>query len=172
MMKLPPQRETRRRAAAAASGGAAGVTHGPLFDALRRYRLELARAAGAAPYTIFHDRTIEEIAARKPTSLDALGRVYGIGVIKLEKYGPAVLDIVRRVGDKAAPAGEAGASSGAANQGKPWTPEQDQALRRRWDEGAGVGVLAEELGRGAGGIEARLVRLGLVPDRESARARS
>ena len=172
MMKLPPQRETRRRAAAAASGGAAGVTHGPLFDALRRYRLELARAAGAAPYTIFHDRTIEEIAALKPATLDALGHVYGIGVIKLEKYGPAVLDIVRRVGDKAAPAGEAGASSGAANQGKPWTPEQDQALRRRWDEGAGVGVLAEELGRGAGGIEARLVRLGLVPDRESARARS
>ena len=42
---------------------------------------------------------------------------------------------------------------------------------RRWDEGAGVAALAEELGRGAGGIEARLVRLGLVPDRETARTR-
>ncbi|HEY7608257.1 MAG TPA: DNA helicase RecQ [Alphaproteobacteria bacterium] len=172
MLKLPPQREKRRRAAVA-PGGPAGAVHGPLFDALRRYRLELARAAGAAPYTIFHDRAIEEIAALKPATLDALGHVYGIGVIKLEKYGPAVLDIVRSFRDSASTPASAGAGTRglAANQGTPWTPAQDEALRRRWDEGAGVAALAEELGRGAGGVEARLVRLGLVPDRETARMR-
>jgi ATP-dependent DNA helicase RecQ len=174
MMKIPPQRETRRRRGAAAPGAAAAPVHGPLFDALRAYRLDLARAAGAAPYTIFHDRTIEEIAALRPSTLDALGHCYGIGVIKLEKYGPAVLDIVKRYRDSAAapPDGDARLASGlAANQGKPWTNEQDQVLRRRWDEGAGVAALAAELGRGAGGIEARLVRLGLVPDRDTARMR-
>ena len=43
--------------------------------------------------------------------------------------------------------------------------------RAKGDEGASVAALAEELGRGPGGIEARLVRLGLVPDRETARTR-
>ncbi len=175
MMKLPAQREKRRRGAPATAGGAMPMApHGPLFDALRRYRLDLARAAGAAPFTIFHDRTLEELAALKPATLDALSRCYGIGVIKLEKYGPAVLDIVRRYRDvpDAPASGDAVLGSGlAANQGKPWTPEQDAALRRRWDEGADVASLARELGRGAGGIEARLVRLGLVPDHETARMR-
>lgn len=174
MMKLPAARETRRRAGAAAPAGAGGAPHGALFEALRQYRLELARAAGAAPFTVFHDRTLEEIAAQKPASLDALGRVYGIGVIKLEKYGAAVLDIVRRyrdVADTPANGNAAGASLGP-NQGKPWSPEQDELLRRRWHEGASVASLAAELGRGAGGIEARLVRLGLVPDRETARLRA
>ncbi len=171
MMKLPAPREKRRRRGEAKSAApAAGApVHGALFDALRRFRLELARAAGAAPYTIFHDRTLEEIASLKPATLDQLGHCYGIGAVKLEKYGAAVLDIVKRHRDAAeAPAGEAA----APKRGLPWTPDEDAALRRRWNEGAGVGALAAELGRAAGGVEARLVRLGLAPDRETARMRS
>jgi len=176
-MRLPAAREARRRRGAAVAGAAGRQTHGALFEALRRYRLELARAAGAAPYTVFHDRTLEEIAAAKPATLDALGQLYGVGVIKLQKYGAAVLELVRRYRDAADAPGAAGddaalGSSLAPNQGKPWSPDQDTALRRRWEAGATVTALAEELGRGAGGIEARLVRLGLVPDRESARLRA
>jgi ATP-dependent DNA helicase RecQ len=175
MMKLPAQREAKKRRGAAPAAPAAGApVHGPLFDALRRYRLELARAAGAAPYTIFHDRTLEEIAALKPATLDMLGQCYGIGVIKLEKYGPAVLDIVKRYRDAgpASPSADAELASGMpAKRGLPWTPGDDEILRRRWNDGVGVAALAAELGRAAGGIEARLVRLGLVPDRETARVR-
>jgi ATP-dependent DNA helicase RecQ len=175
MMKLPAQREAKkRRGGGAAAGAAARSTHGALFEALRRYRLELAHAAGAAPYTIFHDRTLEEIAALKPATLDMLSHCYGIGVIKLEKYGPAVLDLVKRYRDSAdvpANSDPVLGSGLAPNQGKPWTPDQDDTLRRRWVAGAGLAALAQELGRGAGGIEARLVRLGLVPDRETARLR-
>ena len=175
MMKLPAQRETKKRRGTPAPSQAPGApVHGALFDALRRYRLELARAAGAAPYTLFHDRTLDEIAALKPSTLDMLGQCYGIGVIKLEKYGPAVLDIVKRHrdADAAAPSADSVLESGMPpKRGLPWTPEDDTALRRRWSEGAGVGALAAELGRAAGGVEARLVRLGLVPDRETARMR-
>ncbi len=173
MMKLPEQRAKRRRGAAPSSQAAGAPVHGPLFDALRRYRLELAHAVGAAPYTVFHDRTLEEIASLKPATLDALAHCYGIGVVKLEKYGPAVLDIVKRYRDHPDAPQRDGArlAGGAVNQGKPWTPDQDEALRRRWVEGAGVAALAQELGRGSGGIEARLVRLGLVADRETARLR-
>ena len=174
MMKLPAQREAKKRRGGAAAGAAGRSKHGALFEALRRYRLELARAAGAAPYTIFHDRTLEEIAALKPATLDMLGHCYGIGVVKLEKFGPAVLDIVKRHRDSAdAPASSdpALASGMPPNRGLPWTQGDDDVLRRRWNEGAGVAALAAELGRAGGGVEARLVRLGLVPDRESARLR-
>ena len=93
LVKLPAAREKRRRAAALAVDGTA---HGPLFDELRRYRLELARAARAAPYTIFHDRTLADIAQRKPETLAALASAHGMGTVKLARYGAAVLEIVRR----------------------------------------------------------------------------
>ena len=63
----------------------------PLFDALRDARRKLASDAGVPPYVIFHDSTLREIAARKPKSLDELGRVQGVGAVKLARYGDAML---------------------------------------------------------------------------------
>jgi len=45
-------------------------------------------------YVIFHDRSLVEIAARRPTSLDALAAVPGVGQSKLDRYGAAVLAVV------------------------------------------------------------------------------
>ena len=50
-----------------------------LFEALRALRLRLARERGVPPYVIFHDTTLRELAKQKPTSLDALRHVYGVG---------------------------------------------------------------------------------------------
>jgi ATP-dependent DNA helicase RecQ len=66
----------------------------PLFDALRETRRTLAAAAGVPPYVIFHDSTLREIAAVRPSSLAELGRVNGVGRAKLERYGDAVLAAV------------------------------------------------------------------------------
>jgi ATP-dependent DNA helicase RecQ len=43
---------------------------------------------------VFHDRTLIEIARRRPASLTALGQVPGIGQSKLERYGNAVITVV------------------------------------------------------------------------------
>lgn len=67
----------------------------PLLDALKKKRLELARAQNVPAYVIFTDRTLQEIAAARPTSVDALGQVHGVGQAKLQKYGEMVLEIVR-----------------------------------------------------------------------------
>ena len=40
---------------------------------------------------IFHDSTLREIAATKPSDLNELSRVQGVGAVKLERYGPAML---------------------------------------------------------------------------------
>jgi ATP-dependent DNA helicase RecQ len=63
----------------------------PLFDALREARRKLAADAGVPPYVIFHDSTLREIAARKPRSLNELSTVQGVGAVKLERYGEAML---------------------------------------------------------------------------------
>ena len=67
----------------------------PLFERLRAWRLGEARAQAVPPYVILHDRTLAEISRARPADLTALGRVSGVGAAKLERYGLAVLDVVR-----------------------------------------------------------------------------
>ncbi|MCH8616892.1 DNA helicase RecQ [Sphingomonas sp. SM33] len=63
----------------------------PLFDALREARRRIASDAGVPPYVIFHDSTLREIAENKPRDLDELGRIQGVGAVKLARYGDAML---------------------------------------------------------------------------------
>ncbi len=66
-----------------------------LFDSLRAWRREEAARQAVPPYVIFHDRSLAEIAGGKPTTPAALGRIGGVGQGKLERYGAAVLALVR-----------------------------------------------------------------------------
>jgi ATP-dependent DNA helicase RecQ len=65
-----------------------------LFAALRAWRRAEAIRQKAPPYVIFSDRTLAEIATRKPADAAALSRVSGVGESKLARYGPAVLALV------------------------------------------------------------------------------
>jgi ATP-dependent DNA helicase RecQ len=65
-----------------------------LFHTLRSKRLELARAQNVPPYVIFHDRTLREMARKKPKSLNELARVSGVGASKLERYGADFVALV------------------------------------------------------------------------------
>jgi ATP-dependent DNA helicase RecQ len=67
------------------------------FEALRSWRLQQAREQGVPPYVVFHDRTLIEIAAREPLSLEALASVAGVGQAKLDRYGEAVLAVLRNL---------------------------------------------------------------------------
>jgi ATP-dependent DNA helicase UvrD/PcrA len=65
-----------------------------LFEALRAWRLERARADAVPPYVIFHDSTLSAIAERRPQDLAELTEIPGIGPTKLDRYGAEVLSIV------------------------------------------------------------------------------
>ncbi|HUF56222.1 MAG TPA: RecQ family ATP-dependent DNA helicase, partial [Thermohalobaculum sp.] len=67
----------------------------PLFAALKSLRTELAREANAPAYVIFPDRTLVEMATRRPASLDALGALHGVGAAKLDRFGAAFLKAIR-----------------------------------------------------------------------------
>jgi DNA helicase-2/ATP-dependent DNA helicase PcrA len=64
----------------------------PAFEALKSWRLDRARADEVHAYVVFHNTTLEEIAARRPQSLAELAAVPGIGPAKLARYGEDLLE--------------------------------------------------------------------------------
>jgi ATP-dependent DNA helicase RecQ len=71
--------------------GAAAV-----FAALRDHRLAVCRAQGVPPFVVASDRTLREIAALQPRTVEALMGVYGIGATKAARYGRGFLEVVAR----------------------------------------------------------------------------
>ncbi len=65
----------------------------PLLSALKAKRRALAEAARVPAYVIFTDRTLIEMAERRPTTLDEMAGVSGVGAKKLDRYGAAFLEI-------------------------------------------------------------------------------
>ncbi len=66
-----------------------------LFDALRLWRTETAKARGVPPYIIFHDRTLAEIARERPATTEALREITGVGEKKAHAYAGDVARIVQ-----------------------------------------------------------------------------
>lgn len=67
----------------------------PLYEALRAWRSTLAREQGLPAYVILHDKTLRELAATEPSSMEALLQVNGIGETKAARYGTALLEVIR-----------------------------------------------------------------------------
>ena len=92
----PNQRKSARRR----SSASAPVLHDlsardqSLFEALRDWRLETAKAKGVPPYVIFHDRTLAAIATERPGSSDELRAISGVGEKKAGRYAEDIARIV------------------------------------------------------------------------------
>jgi ATP-dependent DNA helicase RecQ len=66
-----------------------------LFQRLRRRRRELADLAGVPPYLIFSDRTLIEMAVRRPQNEEEFLALHGVGEAKLGRYAAAFLDVIQ-----------------------------------------------------------------------------
>ena len=66
-----------------------------LFERLRAVRLDVARQRGVPPYVIFHDTTLRDMARLKPTTIEALRHVYGVGERKAADLGELFLAEIR-----------------------------------------------------------------------------
>jgi DNA helicase-2/ATP-dependent DNA helicase PcrA len=65
-----------------------------LLDALKAWRTAKARAAAMPPYVICNDRTLVEIASRRPRTATALRAVHGLGEVKVTRFGDELLELV------------------------------------------------------------------------------
>ena len=110
---LRGEREVRLRHDAAAAGRSRHAGPKPakatadlpaadvdLFERLRAWRAGVAREAGLPAYVVFHDATLREVATRRPTTLDELAGIPGVGAAKLERYGAGVLATVATTDDE------------------------------------------------------------------------
>ncbi len=66
----------------------------PLLSALKAKRRALAEAARAPAYVIFPDRTLIEMAEVRPTTMDEMARISGVGAKKLESFGAQFLEVI------------------------------------------------------------------------------
>jgi superfamily II DNA helicase RecQ len=64
----------------------------PTYVALKEWRLKRSKHDDVPAYVVFHNSTLAEIAARRPTTISELASVPGVGPAKLERYGADVLD--------------------------------------------------------------------------------
>ncbi len=70
-----------------------GVDTG-LFEQLRAWRRTTAAAKSVPPYIVFGDVTLRDLARRRPTSLENLQNVHGIGSKKLDEFGADLIDLI------------------------------------------------------------------------------
>jgi len=71
------------------------ITGTKILASLKALRRGLAEAASVPPYVIFSDRTLEDIAVKKPMDRGDLLDIYGIGEVKAERYGIFIMKAVR-----------------------------------------------------------------------------
>jgi len=65
-----------------------------LFQKLREKRTELAQKRAVPAYIIFGDKTLEDIAAKKPITKEAFSNIYGVGENKLKSYADIFIKVV------------------------------------------------------------------------------
>jgi DNA excision repair protein ERCC-2 len=109
----------------------------PLYDALRRWRMQKAREKRIVPYRVITNRTIKSILIQKPKDVDELGEVKGLGPHKIKEFGE---ELLAQVTEHAC----AQASTGKEND----ATEAILSAVRETDEKYGAGRIAELLAGG------------------------
>jgi ATP-dependent DNA helicase RecQ len=92
----------KRAKRSAALGGTLGVDEfgnqlvadETLFERLRELRRGIAVQQGVPAYVVFADRSLVDMAARKPSTPEELLACHGVGAAKLDRYGAAFLEAI------------------------------------------------------------------------------
>jgi ATP-dependent DNA helicase RecQ len=177
----PERKSTQRQAAQAFP-----ATDRVLFGRLRAKRLELAKAQSVPPYVIFHDKTLAEMAARRPRSLADLAAIPGAGEVKLARYGDAFLMVINEYdasGGEDMPPDDASPPSTLAPSAseerlaalrqhhgrayEKWTQADDADLLSLHAAGTPLSELATHFRRQPSAIRSRLAKLSPESDPET-----
>ena len=75
----------------------------PLYQAVRTWRLERARADGVPAFTLFSDRTLRDLVASRPVDREGLLATWGLGETKVERFGDDLLHVLQDATASGAP---------------------------------------------------------------------
>jgi superfamily I DNA/RNA helicase len=71
------------------------IKENELYTSLQEWRRDKSRELGIPAFMIMHDKTLLEIAEKKPLELDEFEDIYGMGYTKTKKYGDEIIEIVK-----------------------------------------------------------------------------
>ena len=133
-----------------------------LFEQLRACRAQLAKMNRVPPYIICDDKSLTDMARRKPLTPDGLLTVHGMGAVKVSRYGAACLKVIRDY-DKTR-------TTVAVSQQKPqrkapartFNAEEKLQLRRAYLNGTPIAQMAREAGCTEAEVRAALTQMGLI----------
>ena len=135
-----------------------------LFENLKTLRALLAAKSHSPAYTVFSDASLVDMVHKRPLTMDDFLDVSGVGQAKQEKYGEMFLAVIRDGKEPNDAMDEFGASrsDGPEGRGQKWTEEEEKRLRDEYFAETPMKEIARKHGRTAGGIRARLQKLGLI----------
>ena len=90
---LKPRERKSRRGVMAAESVVPGDD--PLLLALKTLRTRLAKEESVPAYVIFSDRSLIDMAVKRPISVSAFGEIHGVGQAKLDRYADAFIPVIR-----------------------------------------------------------------------------
>lgn len=146
-----------------------------LYEHLRRMRLQIAHDQGKSPYIVFSDKTLHELASMRPTSIQELDGIFGIGEYKKKTFGEIVVNAIneycsnhpslseRRLTEKQETAMSYinRQKEQYKNAYAPWTKEDDSRLASLYARDMPTIELAKVFGRNVGAILSRIKKLDL-----------
>ncbi|NUN09833.1 MAG: DNA helicase RecQ [Ignavibacteriaceae bacterium] len=110
-----------------------------LFDKLKERRKEIASKAGVPPYIIFSDATLALIAASTPLSIEKFSKISGVGQIKLYKYGPEFIKVIRKHLHA-----DAAGSNNIKSEAKDTAGTKTMIIGEKYNGGCGIDDLVKE----------------------------
>lgn len=93
-------RRERQSKTARSTGVPTETMSGPelkLFKALKQLRSEIAREGNVPAYVVFTDRSLADMAAKRPTCKESFSAVHGVGEAKLEKFAAPFMDLILKL---------------------------------------------------------------------------
>lgn len=137
-----------------------------LLENLKTLRALLASLKHAPAYTVFSDASLVDMVRRHPTSMEEFLDVSGVGVAKQEEYGKVFLAVIRdgmepneAMVDYQPVKTEKPRSAGT---GTGWTKAEEEQLKEEYESDLPMAEIAQRHQRTAGGIKARLQKMGLL----------
>lgn len=141
------------------AGRKKSVATGPvdplLFEALRQKRLETARELGVAPFIVFSDATLRDMARRLPANQEAFLAVEGVGAKKCEAFADRFLAVIRAYRDDHPDTASADDTGIPVKKGRKQNPIREQAAEL-FRQGTPVEEAAHLLNRSVSTVEGYL----------------
>jgi len=138
-----------------------------LFQELRAARRALAEAEGVAPYVVFHDSVLREMARRRPRNRSEMLAVPGVGRAKFERYGEAFLAVTRAAAERERPRPASGAPRPVVRDAARFSPTVRETLSLYRDGLRDVNEMAKARSVAPATIVSHLAELiagGAIPD--------